>query len=52
MKHYLILALLLVAAAVCYVVGLINGSIGLSAAAALLELSFWSRLFKRRQRTA
>ncbi|HTV85258.1 MAG TPA: glycosyl transferase family 39 [Dyella sp.] len=48
MKHYLMLAVLLLAAVACDAVGLVNGSIGLYAAGALLELSFWFRLFKRR----
>lgn len=52
MKRYLVLLLLLVAAVICYVAGLVNGSIALFAGGALLELSFWFRLFRRRHRTA
>jgi hypothetical protein len=52
MKHYLLLALLLAAALVCYFVGLVDGSIAFFCIGALLELNFWFRLFKRRHRPA
>jgi hypothetical protein len=49
-KHYLLLVALLLAALVCYGVGLVDGSIALFAVGAVLELSFWFRLFRRRHR--
>jgi hypothetical protein len=49
-KHYLLLVSLLLAALVCYGVGLVNGSIALFVVGVAFELSFWLRLFRRNQR--
>ena len=50
MKHYFVTALILVAAVVLYSIGLVSGALLIFAAAAAVELWFWSRIFMRRRR--
>jgi hypothetical protein len=52
MKHYLILALLLIVAVGFYFAGMVNGSIALFCVGALFELSAWLRLLKRHRKPA
>jgi len=37
------------AAMACYLIGLVLGAVAFMVAGAILELSFWVRLFRRRQ---
>ncbi|MGC1549219.1 MAG: hypothetical protein WA777_11890 [Rhodanobacter sp.] len=47
MKHYLVLAALLISALGCYIAGSAGGGIAFICLGVLLELSFWFRLFQR-----
>lgn len=49
MKYHLLTAAFLIAAVLCYVVGLNSGVIVFAAAGLVLESVFWFRLFKRRR---
>jgi hypothetical protein len=52
MKHYLILAALLLAAFCLEIAGMATGAVVLMCAGVMLELCFWFNLFqKRRQRS-
>jgi Flp pilus assembly protein TadB len=49
MKHYLVLALILCAAAAFYFAGLVSGVIAVFCIGAVLEAVFWIRLMQRRR---
>ena len=47
MKHYVVLAVLLIAAVGSYIAGSVSGAIVLTGLGVLLELSFWFGLLQR-----
>jgi hypothetical protein len=48
-KHYVVLAVLLIAAVGFYIAGSTSGALVLTGLGVLLELSFWFGLFQRRR---
>lgn len=52
MKHYLILALLLIAGLNFYMAGIISSSILLLCIGAFLEMNVWKGLFRRHRKRA